>query len=107
MGVLLQLPEVEGPDTVGTQGDKEQEHTQKEAVVADPVDDEGLLPRVGRAVLLVPEADEQVRAEAHTFPAHEHEEQVVRGHQGEHHEDEEVEIGEIAGKPLILVHIPG
>ncbi len=85
----------------------EKEDPEKKAEVADPVDDKRLLARVRGAVPLVPEADEEIGAQPHAFPAHEHEEYVVRRHEGEHHEDEEVEIREVAGKALVIVHVSG
>jgi hypothetical protein len=56
----------------------------RNAEVTDAVRDEGLLAGVRVGVLGVPEADEQVGAEAHTFPAHEHEQQVLAHDQHEH-----------------------
>ena len=65
------------------------------------------LPAFGRAVLLVPETDEQIGAQADAFPADEHEEHVARGHEREHHEDEEVQVGEVPGEAFIVVHVAG
>ena len=74
--------------------DEDQEDAEDEAPVADAVGNEGLLPRVRRALLLVPVADQQVRAEAHAFPAHEHHEEVVPQDEREHEEAEEVQVAE-------------
>jgi hypothetical protein len=60
------------------QQEEQAEDAQREAEVADAVDDERLDGRgIGRR-LLVPEADQQVGGEAHAFPAEEHLQQVVR-----------------------------
>jgi hypothetical protein len=78
---------------------------EKEAEIADPVDDEGLHGRRVGGFLVVPEADEQVAREAHALPAEEHLDQVVGGHQHEHGEGEERQIGEEAGPVRVLVHV--
>ena len=83
----------------------DEEHAQQEARVADAVDDERLLARVGRGLLLVPEADEQVAAKAHALPADEHDEIVVPQHQEEHREHEQVEIGEKSRVARVAVHV--
>src|SRR5262249_9597962 len=50
---------------------EEEGKTADEAPVADAVDHEGLHPRGGLLVVLVPEADEQIAAEADALPAEE------------------------------------
>jgi hypothetical protein len=70
-GVAHEVHEVERAEVV-----ERQDHAQDQARIADAVDDERLLARVGRALLREPEADEQVRAEAHALPAHEQERQL-------------------------------
>ena len=82
-----------------------QDHAQDEAGVADAVDDERLLARVGRALLLEPEADQQVRAEPDAFPAHEHQREVAAQHQQQHEEREEVQVGEVADAVLVVGHV--
>ena len=76
--------------------DVDQEHAEDEAPVADAVGDERLLAGVRRALLLVPVADQQVRAEADAFPAHEHHQEVVPQHEHEHEEAEQVQVAEEA-----------
>ena len=82
----------------GSEGHEDQEDGQQKPVIADPVDDEGLLAGVGGRFLLIPEADQEIRTEPHPFPADEHEEKIVGRNQDEHEEDEEVEVGEVAGE---------
>jgi hypothetical protein len=53
-----------------------EEDAEKEPEIADAVDDEGFLAGVGGGFLLIPEAHQQIRAEADAFPAHEHHEKV-------------------------------
>ena len=83
----------------------QEEHRAEEAEVADPVGDERLLARRGVERILVPEADEQVRAEPHALPADEEERQVVREDQDEHREDEEVQVTEEARVPVVVRHV--
>ena len=76
-----------------------------EAEIADAVDDERLDRRgIGRR-LVVPEADQQIGGEADAFPAEEHLDEVVGGHQHQHREGEQRQIGEEARLARVLLHI--
>ncbi len=83
----------------------EQEHCEQEADVADAVDDHRLLAGVRGRIAGVVEADQQIRGEAHALPAHEHQQEVLRQHQGEHEEEEEVHVGEEAPVPFLFGHV--
>ena len=83
------------------------EQSDQETPVADPVDDERFLARVARRLLEEVEADQKVRAQAHAFPAHEHQRIVVRQHQREHEEDEEVEVAEEPVVAALVRHVAG
>ncbi len=94
------------------QGGPQGDHGQNHAEVAHPVDQKGLLARVRVVAVGVippvePEANEQVRCQAHAFPAHEHAQEVIAEHQDEHGEDEEIQVNEEALVALILVHVLG
>src|SRR5208283_2120021 len=65
---------------------------------------EGLDRRTGVRGLPVPEADEEVGAEADPLPAEIEQEQVVRKHQDEHGADEKVHISEEAAIALTPFH---
>ena len=82
---------------------EDQEDGEQEAGVTDAVVDEGLLARRGGRVLLEPEGDQPVGADAHALPADEGEQQVVRQDQHQHGEDEEVQVDEelrvVRGRP--------
>jgi hypothetical protein len=91
----------ERPDLI-----EEQKHRHQEGEVPNPIDDERLVRRCAVAKVGVPEADEQVRAEADALPAQKEHRQVVRQHEVEHGEDEEVQVRKEAPKPLIAVHVP-
>ena len=75
------------------------------ADVRDAVHDERLLG--GRRVRgdVVPEADEQVRREAHALPADEQQEVGVREDEQEHRRDEEVEVREEASPRGVVLHV--
>ena len=84
---------------------EQQEDAEREAEVADPVDDEGLDRRgVGRRPL-VPEADQQIGGEADAFPAEEHLHQIVGRHQHQHGEGEQRQKGEEARPARVLGHV--
>ena len=78
---------------------------QREAEVADAVDQERLLGGQGRAALAVPEADEQVARQAHQLPGREQQQVVRRQHQQQHAEHEEVEVGEEAPPAGVVGHV--
>ena len=105
VGVFAHFPDIQGPDALGAQADKEEKDADQESEISHPVDDEGLLPRVRGGILFIPEPDQQVGAEAHPFPSHEQEQQAVSRHQKEHHEDEEVQVDEEPLEPRIAVHV--
>ena len=86
---------------------EQDQHAEQEPEVAHAVHDERLLPRLGGSRPLVPEADQQVRAQAHAFPAHEHEQEVVGQHQREHREHEQVEVQEEPAERGIVRHVAG
>ena len=87
------------------EGDKNKHDAQREAKVADTVDDKRFA--TGRGVVGVgePERDEQKGAEANQFPPHE-EQQIVRAqHQDEHRDDKQVQVGKEAGIARVVGHV--
>ena len=65
------------------------------------------LPASDRGLLQEPEADEQVAAEAHAFPADEHQDDVGGEDQSEHEKDEQIQIGEEAVVAVFVRHVAG
>ena len=94
--------EADGAEDHEQQGDAE-----REAEIADAVDDEGLHGgrTGGRAVVVV--ADQQVAREADAFPAEEQLQQVIRRHQHEHGEGEQAEIAEELPDGVVVRHVAG
>ena len=74
-------------DAVGQE--EQRENPQRKAEIADAVDHESLDRRSIGAWLAIVEADQQVRGNAHTFPAKEHLNKVIRRHQHQHREGKE------------------
>ncbi len=91
----------------GAEGDPDQHDAEAEAEVPHPGHDEGLLARVGGRLPLVPEADQEVGAEAHRLPEHVQDQEVAGQHQHHHREHEEVQVGEEAGVAVVVVHVAG
>ena len=81
------------------------ENAEREAEIADAVDDEGLDRRGVGFRLVIPEADQQIAREADAFPAEEQLHQVVGGHQHQHGEGEDRQIGEEARPVRVLRHV--
>ena len=98
--LLRDLREVHRPQPVPGQ-----EHRHEEAEVADPVHDERLLAGVRIRLDAVPEADQQVGAESHPFPADEHHRHGAAQHQHQHEHDEEVEVREVARVAVVRLHV--
>ena len=68
------------------------EDAERKAEIADTVDEEGLDRRgVGRRPV-VPEADQQVRHQAHTLPAEKQLHEIVGRDQRQHEEGEQTQI---------------
>jgi hypothetical protein len=76
-----------------------------EAEVPDAVHDERLLARVRGELLVVVVPDQQIRAESHSLPPHEHQEEVVREHEDEHRKHEEVQVGEVTTVTRVVTHV--
>ena len=68
----------------------QQEQGNEETEIADAVGDERFFPGVRRRIAQKEEANQQIGSEAHALPADEHEQVVVRQHQREHEEHEQV-----------------
>ena len=84
---------------------EDQEDGEQEPGVTDAVVDERLLARRGGRLALEPEGDQPVGADAHALPAHEREQQVVRQHQEEHGEHEEVQVDEELRVVPVALHV--
>ena len=78
---------------------------EREADVADAVDQERLLAGQRRAALVVPEADEQVARQADQLPGREHQQVVPGQDQQQHAEHEQVEVGEEPPAARVVRHV--
>ena len=85
----------------------DEEHAENESGVADAVDDESFVSGVAGGFAVEIETDQQIRAQAHAFPADEHEHIIVRQDERQHGEHEEVEVSEEAVVAAFMRHVSG
>ena len=81
------------------------ENAEREAEVADTVDDERLDRRRVRFRLVIPEADQEIAREPDALPAEEQLHEVVGRHQHQHREGEKGQIREEARPVRVLLHV--
>ncbi|MPM54767.1 hypothetical protein SDC9_101547 [bioreactor metagenome] len=83
----------------------DQANAEDEAEVTHTVDQEGLHVGEDRGFLLEVEADQQIRHQAHCFPAEEQLQQVVGHHQHQHGEGEQRDVREEAVVAVVFRHV--
>ena len=83
-----------------------QENSQQEARVANAVDDERLLSRIRGGFSLKIKTNQKIAAQAHTFPADEQQQHIVRQDQREHREHEQVHVAEETVVTAFVAHVP-
>ncbi len=84
----------------------QEEQAEQHQHVADARGDEGLEAGARRRwAARRPEADQQVRAQAHDLPGHEEEQQVVGHHHQQHRRGEERDVGEEAALARVAGHV--
>ena len=103
-GVLAEFSSDLGERQGAEVGD-EQEHPDQKAEVAYAIDNECFLACVGRRLFLEPEADEQIRGQAHALPSDEHDQGVAGQHEDGHEKQEQVQVGEVARIALVVAHV--
>src|SRR5205807_3003195 len=84
-----------------------QHDAEHEAPIADTVRDESFLG-CGRGFVFVDViSNQQVRAETDTFPADEHQKEIISEHQRQHREHEQIQISEEAVIAAVTAHVAG
>ena len=96
---------VDRTDRGGAELGEHQHDRERHAEVADAVDDERLLGGRRRGLLVLPEADQQVRRQTDALPTEEHHQVVGGEHQREHRGDEQVEVREEPATAGIVGHV--
>ena len=92
--------EVQRPDRGEHDHDRD-----RQADVADPVDDEGLLGCCSRAGFVGPESDQQIGRQTDALPTEVEDKKVIGHHQQQHGGDEQVEIAEESAAVRIVGHV--
>ena len=86
-------------------GAPQQQNAKDKPKIAQTVRDERLLGGIRRRRAFVPEANEQVAANAHQFPEDEHHHEVVRQHDAKHGKGEQAQAGKVARHAGIVLHV--
>ena len=81
------------------------QHAKREAEVADAVHHESFLARITGKLLEEIKTDQQVAAQAHTFPTHEHQQEVLGQHQDQHEEHEQIQVAEKTVVTAFVRHV--
>ena len=105
MSILSDFDKINCPDTMASQRPEEGKEAEQETEVADTVHNERFLRCVTGTLLFEVVADQQVGAEADTFPTDKHDQCVVAEHQHEHGEDEEVQVTEVTVETFFTMHV--
>jgi hypothetical protein len=82
-------------------------HSEEESRISDSIHNKRFLPCVSCAFFIEIKANQQIRAQAHPLPSHEHHCIVVSQNEGKHGEHEEIQIRKEAVIPTVLPHIAG
>ena len=88
-------------------GSPNEKYGDGEAEVADAVDEKRLHAGRGRFRLLVPEANEQIAADADRLPEYEQQDEVADADQHRHGEHEQADVGEEPPVAAIPLHVAG
>ena len=75
--------------------------------VTDAVDDERFLACIGRGFFVEVKSDQQIAARAHAFPSDEQQQEIIRQHQHQHGEHEEIQIAEETVIAAFVRHVAG
>ena len=96
--------EIQGPEGV-----ENQKNAENESPIADAIDDERFLASIRRAFLLVPVANEQVRAEPDPLPTHEHRHEAAPENEDQHEKAKQIQIAEETrvSAARLVVHVGG
>ena len=90
----------------GLRGQEENQHdAHHEAPIADAVCDERFLRRVPRLFAVDVIANEEIRAEAHAFPADKHQQEIVGQHECQHRKHKQVQKREEAVEARVFMHV--
>ncbi len=86
---------------------EDQQHAEQESEVADAIHPEGFVSGIGGGLFQEEEADQQVAAQSHAFPADEHQQVVGGQHQHQHEKHEEIQVREKSPVARIVMHVAG
>ena len=83
---------------------EQQEESQGKCRIAHPRYNERLAGGIAVSFVFVPEPDEQITANAHSFPSKVKQQQVVSQNKGQHRADKKIHIGEKAAVAVFISH---
>ena len=89
----------------GTEIPGNREHAEQESGIANAIHDECFIGRIRCRLAMEVKADQQVGAQAHTFPAHKHHGVVVPQDQRQHGKHEQIHVSEEAVVAAFVRHV--
>ncbi len=94
-------------DVEGPQLCKQQKQADSHGRVTDPGHDKGLARCVAVVRVFIPEADQEITAQAYPFPSQVQQHQIVTQYQHQHGSDEQVHVGEESAIGRVVNHETG
>src|SRR5690606_10623193 len=88
-----------------TESCPDEQHAEEETQVTDAIDNERLFRGIVVIMIFKPETNEQIRTQAHAFPADKQQQVIAARHEQEHEKDKEIEIREEFVVSLVIVHV--
>src|ERR1051325_24375 len=103
--MILQLHEIQSPNTLARQFGDQQNDSQQKTELADAIDDKRLICGDPIGSFLIPKTDQQERTKTDAFPSDKKQQQVVAHYQEQHEKDEKIQVNKKPHHVLVMLHV--